>query len=201
MITKEISVLCKKRKSIYNIKSSDGVNWIGNDEALYPLYKFKELDKSACYALLDIPDGKEDSMAYFDCIRWNPKLLEDEGRNDKLLPDDGMTMVKSGNSYKTFTVDDAIYFVNEKYFKPIKDLRENTQNVIRYFIRKDGCRRYIVVKNGFIPIAIIGTSSILSREYIVSMYEYLKVCEMTLAAEEKEYTDSEVQQTFEEIDR
>ena len=100
--------VCKKRKSIYNIKSSDGVNWIGNDEALYPLYKFKELDKSACYALLDIPDGKEDSIAYFDCIQWNPKLLEDEGQNDKLLPDDGMTIVK------TFTVDDAIYFVDEK---------------------------------------------------------------------------------------
>ena len=202
MITKEISKLCKKRKSIYNIKGSDNVNWIGDGSALYPLYKFNDLDKPACLALLDIPDGEEESIGYFDYLLHSIHILGDLQQSDRLLPNDGLTVVIHGESYKTYVIDNEILFINEKYFKPIKDIIKNENNVIRCFLRYDKEQKFVVVKSGFTVIAIICTSNVLSLKYIETMREYLRICEITLKSNSSNndaFADIN-QQTFEDCE-
>ena len=174
MEIKRIINLCKQSGQL-GIYENEGMQWLTDGYALYPLFNLPLFDEETICATYDISAKKAEKMR----ITFNLKLpAMFDYRNDI----DEETVCKRGlpmfNDLVPITTTHGIEFIQRKYLKPFSDADDN---MLFIFERKtEAGATYFVVKDGLMLVGIILPYDCINEEFVSNIKNLYQQCEITL---------------------
>lgn len=159
-----------KKDKVINIVNQNGIQLIGNQNYMYCVNNdIPRLDKNSIIALWEIP-GK-DLEKYEISVDTAPKdIYSDICSNESIIGPIGIRITYLQNEYMAFKTSRGVLFVNYAYMEPLRGPEE-----IRFFERIDSDNSLkIVVKSGFILLAVLTPVNLIMEEMFVSYLNLLK---------------------------
>ncbi len=153
MIFKNLTALCRQHKCIWLFDGANGVQWITEGHALYPLHGMPELSGNVLARVFDVPEKdigkysiqhKEQLPAvydYGDCI----------GAEIQLTPEP-IIIKRYDTILCPVQTSRGLMFYDPEYLKPLRDLQDTLE--IHERATPEG-QVYLAVKSGFLLQAII----------------------------------------------
>ena len=182
MLIQKIKKICKAEKKIVIVNRSDGSQWIGTNNALYPVLDIR-LNRDSVAVLFDLGSDVED----YDIITVDAASLENSGMT-LCDTEDGETELSTMKFDLSFYGIDCIPITDgevalcmkPEHLDPLKEYSERT-----YWLRRCDHWYYIAVKNGYQIIAVIG-----AYKYPPYIIEDIKVL-IQLAVQLRDGADAE----------
>lgn len=174
MIIKNIAAICKKSKQI-RITENDGIQWVGNSYAMYPLYNLPCLDQNNVYTIFDFNEKQKNSTVFINNELKNI-CLDDICEKEVGLEPNGECIIHADSILKSFKCSLGIAFIDMAYLKPLKDA-ENGLLFYERFINDSVS--YIAVKSGFMLLAVIMPVDVINEDYIEKTENFLNACKLS----------------------
>lgn len=152
MIVKKIIDICKAANSLYVYEDNNGVQWLSDGSAIYPLHgvpRFEDADEIC--RTFDISEKKKDKMHF----RWNYTMpsgiqFTDFCENEEVC---NRAPVDLRDGTIPFFDSEKMLFMQAKYMGPIMDVPEDDIEV--YERKSTAGKPYFAVKSGLMLKAII----------------------------------------------
>lgn len=185
MKIKTIEALCKARGTIY-LADAEGVQWISDGVAVYPLYGMPQLDESNIFTMFDIPDEKRGKYMFDDSGRIAHTMnLADNTDGERQVQQSDILLQSGGYILMPIKTSKGIVYINKKYLAPFADSENGVMLYER--IAPDGTV-YIAVKTGFFLSGVISPVNIMNKSFAD---ELLEIATLTAAELKKESADEE----------
>jgi len=150
MKIKKIAALCKKTRRIIVSTDENGVQWIGNGFAMYPLFGMPIMAQENIYTIFDITD-KQAGKIYFSDSSLDTICLDDNCENENLLKENETKLIIADKTIQSYQTSNGIAFIDVSYLGPIEDIeilsvyeRISTEGKI-YFAIKAGLILYGII--------------------------------------------------------
>lgn len=148
MKLQKIVDICKKSGQMY-ITHAEDTQWVGNGQAVYPLYDSPKLQAEELCTIYGITEDQQDKMILNEksASEYDVSFAALDGTEEAVtvVP---MEITFGGASYKMLECKDGISFVRRLYFTPFK---EETQ----IWRKKNKCGEYFVVTAGMFVVGVI----------------------------------------------
>lgn len=166
MKIRKIGALCKayKRFVVYNV--GNGMQWISDGYAAYPLYDLPPLEEDNVFAIFDIPEDKRGKM-YFDERHGVPSGMSfaDAVADEIEIKPYLIGIIWQGEIYYPCKSREGILFIDKKYLSPFEE------GAVLYERWADNGVPYIVVKRGMLIEGVITPAGIATAELADLMCE------------------------------
>lgn len=166
MKIRKIGALCKayKRFVVYNV--GNGMQWISDGYAAYPLYDLPPLEEDNVFAIFDIPEDKRGKM-YFDERHGVPSGMSfaDAVADEIEIKPYLIGIIWHGEIYYPCKSREGILFIDKKYLSPFEE------GAVLYERWADNGVPYIVVKRGMLIEGVITPAGIATAELADLMCE------------------------------
>lgn len=162
MKIKTIEALCKARGTIC-LADAEGVQWISDGMAAYPLYGMPRLDKSNIFTVFDIPEDKRGKYMFDDSGRIADTVnLSDNADGEKQVESGGILIHTGGYILVPIKTSGGIIYINKKHLAPFSDSENGVMLYER--ISKSGTV-YIAVKTGFFLAGVISPVNVINKDF------------------------------------
>ena len=151
MKIKPIEAIIKNKKTIQIRVDEEGVQWLGDGCAVYPLHSFPKLDEDTIFRFLDVPKDKQNKFTYSEGEFPIGFPLRDNMPGEKLLKRSEIRIVANGVKLLPLYTDSGMIFINERYLAPFAD----EENGFELYERKGIGQTLIAVKTGFLLAGLI----------------------------------------------
>ena len=151
MKIKPIESIIKNKKSIQIRVEEEGVQWLGDGCAFYPLNGFPKLNEETIFRFLDVPKDKQNKFTYSEGEFPIGFPLRDNMPGEKLLKRSEIRIVANGVKLLPLYTDSGVIFINERYLAPFTD----EENGFELYERKGIEQTIIAVKTGFLLAGLI----------------------------------------------
>jgi hypothetical protein len=173
MIFKNLTALCRAHKRIYLYGDPEGVQWVGDGGALYPLHGMPGMVEDDLQAVFDVPE--KDEGKYLIDQHWTlPEIFcykDVDPRGETQLRPEPFILKRYDTILCPVQTSQGLRFYNPDYLKPLKDL----QNTLEIYERHtEGGQLYFAVKSGMLLQAIILP---LAPDYGKILDELLTLCQ------------------------
>lgn len=185
MKIKKVEALRKSDRRII-LYEGDGVQWIGNGCAAYPLHNMPVLDENNVFTLFDI--AEKDREKYLLRSEELPDALDfnDSSDTEIMLDRISIDLYINGCDVAPYVGSSGIIFVETRYLAPFIKQEGGFELYERF--TKIG-KPYIAVKSGLFLIGVIMPSNgIISKDFTDNL-EYIALLSrvaLNAAAEERE---------------
>ena len=168
MKIKKVEAICKSDRRIF-LYEGDGVQWIGNGVALYPLHNMPVLDEKTIFTLFDV--AEKDREKYQLRTEPLPAAVDfnDSTETEVLIDQIPLTLSVQGLNVVPATGSSGIIFVETRYLAPFAKQEPGFELYERF--TKAGTP-YIAVKSGLFLIGVISPSKIITPQFIDDL-EYI----------------------------
>lgn len=185
MKIKKVEALCKSDRRII-LYEGDGVQWIGNGYAAYPLHNMPVLDENNVFTLFDI--AEKDREKYLLRSEELPDALDfnDSSDTEIMLDRISIDLYINGCDVAPYVGSSGIIFVETRYLAPFIKQEGGFELYERF--TKIG-KPYIAVKSGLFLIGVIMPSNgIISKDFTDNLEYIASLSRVALnaAAEERE---------------
>ena len=191
MKIKQIESILKQDKAII-VAETPSCQWLGNGDALYPVYNLPKLTKENIFTLFDIAEDKREKFYFKELELPIPLNLEDNDDTEVLIERDTMSIIARGRVLEPLKTSQGMAFINQRYLKPFA----NEENGYELYERTNNHgRTYIAVKGGFMLLGIIGTYDLVDDNFISTIKSWLELSRVTMlnkAQEKGENIDSQL---------
>ena len=145
----QIINLCKKTGELYVVHTGD-VQWVGNGQAMYPLYDLPKLTAEELCNIYSITEEQQSKMILNDKKAEDfPGVDFDEaGASDIPVEINKMAIIYAGQTMLTLKSGDEINFARRIYFTPFKE-------EIELWKKECAVGTYYVVTTGMLTVGII----------------------------------------------
>lgn len=184
MILKNLATMCRKRLFIEMFHDRNGMQWIGEGHAIYPMVGIPEVNKEQVLFLFDIPEKKR-----AECFTVDQGNIEDfydvsDGAADNEAQMMPPAMMTGGKLLTPIMTSQGIAFFNAEYLKPVSDC-EDLSMYERY---TESGELYLVAKSGMMVEAVVIPEN-MSGDRGKNLLESLqKITEMMAAQLEEDET-------------
>lgn len=181
MILKNLAAMCRKRLFIEMFHDRNGMQWIGEGHAIYPMVGIPKVNKEQVLFLFDVPEKKR-----AECFTVDQGNIEDfydvsDGAADNEVQIMPPAMMTGGNLLTPIMTSQGIAFFNAEYLKPVSDC-EDLSLYERY--TKSG-ELYLVAKSGMMVEAVVIPEN-MSGDRGKNLLESLKKIAVMMAAQLEE---------------
>ena len=188
----KIGALCKayKRFVVYNV--GNGMQWISDGYAAYPLYDLPPLEEDNVYAIFDIPEDKRGKM-YFDERHDVPSGMSfaDAVADEVEIKPYSIGIIWQGAIYYPCKSREGVLFIDKKYLSPFEE------GTVLYERWAENGTPYIAAKRGMLLEGVITPAGIATAELAELLCE---VGNLTAAVSEGGNGDYAAEEEQEEID-
>ena len=169
MKIKKIEALCKSDKRII-LYDGDGVQWIGNGCAAYPLHNMPVLDETNVFTLFDV--AEKDREKYYLRSEELPVALDfnDSSDTEVMLDRVPIDLYISGHGVAPYVGSSGIIFVETRYLAPFIKQEGGFELYERF--TKIG-KPYIAVKSGLFLVGVIMPSNGIITSDFIENFEYI----------------------------
>jgi len=152
MIIKKIAALCKSVKGVTLFDDEEnGIQWITDGYAVYPLYDMPRMDGKTILAVLDVPGEKLGEFRVRSMKLPTNLNFNDDDDNERMLPEMDIGILFRNMKIIPARTSRGLWFFNPKYLEPLNDL-----DGFEIYERKDKDGKiYFAIKTGFMLQAII----------------------------------------------
>lgn len=185
MKIKKVEALCKSDRRII-LYEGDGVQWIGNGCAAYPLHNMPVLDETNVFTLFDV--AEKDREKYYLRSEELPAALDfnDSSDTEVMLDRVPIDLYISGHGVASYVGSSGIIFVENRYLAPFTKQEGGFELYERF--TKIG-KPYIAVKSGLFLVGVIMLSNgIITSDFIENLEYIASLSRVTFntTAEERE---------------
>lgn len=169
MKIKKVEALCKSDRRII-LYEGDGVQWIGNGCAAYPLHNMPVLDETNVFTLFDV--AEKDREKHYLRSEELPAALDfnDSSDTEVMLDRVPIDLYISGHGVASYVGSSGIIFVEIRYLAPFIKQEGGFELYERF--TKIG-KPYIAVKSGLFLVGVIMPSNgIITSDFIENL-EYI----------------------------
>lgn len=148
MKLQKIVDICKKSGQMY-ITHVEDTQWVGNGQAVYPLYDIPKLQAEELCALYGITEDQQEKMILNekDATEYDVSFAALDGTEEAVIVAP-MWVTFAGTTYMILKCKDGISFVKRMYFAPFKEETQIWRKQNRY-------GEYFVVTAGMFVVGII----------------------------------------------
>lgn len=173
--------------AVYN-DEQEGIQWIGDGRAIYPLYNFPRLTRENIFRIMDIPEDKQDKINYQENKLPRDRFsFGNSDRAENMLDVGKIGIFTRGILFYPVKTQDGISFINSKNLTPFNDEENGYQLFER--VTADG-DIYIVVKTGFLLAGlVIPYSEVLTKDFAAGLIDIASAT--TAAAANRAYSEPE----------
>lgn len=163
MKIKKVESILKSSKTIITFKSNDSCQWIGNGAAFYPVNNLPTLTKENIFAMLDIPENKQDKF-YFE-ERELPEALcfEDTDFTERILDRSEYSINTQGRNLEPLKTSEGISFIDKRLLSPFEK-EESGYEIYERTSTSGGI--YFAIKSGFLLLGVVGSYDLISDNFI-----------------------------------
>ncbi len=153
MKKEEIISICKKNNYLYR-GICDEVQWIGTDQAAYPLFDLPIMTDNQLLNFLDVEENKQEKYAFYDRSDKITKLLDDSEEKDReiIFKNIGLSLGDQRAQVYATTDGNDFIFIDPVLLKPFKDISAGYSLYVRY---PNPLSPTVIVKKGMLPIGLI----------------------------------------------
>lgn len=172
----KIASLCKSTYTI-QVYQYNGLQFIGNGSAFYPVYGMTELDEESLFVIFDIQGKKADE---FNCnILPAPEgYFSNNADFENIVEKSEIRITYKGNSMMPLETSQGIVFIDTSLLAPIADKLDMVE---LYERTSSGHKPYIVAKIGFILQAVIMPFNCLTEAFCEELEGLSQKCMATFA--------------------
>lgn len=188
MKMKSIVSICKHSKIFYLFDDENGMQWLGDGGAIYPLLKMPPLNPENIFTVFDIP-GKQ-AIDMFVKQKPIPESidLQDVAKCEEILTPHKMEIRYNGRIFQSFHTSQGIQFIDKKYLAPLSDYKD----MLQLYERKDKDGRiYIAAKNGLLLVAVIMPFKVIDEKFVEEVRIFTQDCEKNLKFQQERERKSE----------
>lgn len=148
MKLQKIVDICKKSGQMY-ITHAEDTQWVGNGQAIYPLYDLPKLQAEELCTIYGITEDQQDKMILNEksATEYDVSFAALDGSEEAVVVVP-MEITFGGASYKILRSKTGISFVKRLYFSPFK---EETQ----VWQKKNKCGEYFIITAGMFVVGVI----------------------------------------------
>ena len=174
MITKKIISLCKK-SGVLHLFDSDGVQWISDGAAIYPLFDLPWFDEETLCKAYDIPEKTAEKML----IKHDnslPSFLNVADTTPEEMPCEyGEAIFERAIP---ITTSHGMEFIDKKYLSPFADA---DPDLLGIFERTgENGQTVFAVKQGFCLVGFIMPYDCINEKFVNRLKDICRQCEITL---------------------
>lgn len=177
MNIKKIIDICKKSGTLIIFEGKDGLQWIGDGAAFYPLYNLPNFDTESICRAYDITEKQAAKMHFRD--EPLPDVLNFQDTHpDEIQCEREEALFGGGYGITPIITSEGMLFINGRYLLPIAGAADE---MLYIFERKtkDG-QIYFAVKQGFMLIALIWPFDCINEKFVKRLKSISEQCEITL---------------------
>lgn len=181
MKLKKLAALCSRAGmyKLYNQVRASGeveVQWLGDGEALYPLYGLPYVTEMELYRMLDVPDKKQDEIMFAqdDLPEWMD--VRDVCAGEQRVVESGVVIRVNGAEMLPLRWEDKLIYISRRHLDPVSDAAE-----LDLYVRmgRKG-QQYVVVKDGLQLVGIIMPPNCVTTQFADTMAELANMTRRTL---------------------
>ena len=161
MKIKKIESILKARKTIV-VFSGNGVQWLGDGAAFYPVYNLPKLTRDNLFTMFDIPEDKREKFYFEERGLPSSVNFEDFDDGETVLGKPLLALYAKGMSLEAYETSKGVSFINSRYREPFADIEDGIE---LYERTTPAGRTYFAVKGGFIVLGIISPVDILNEDF------------------------------------
>lgn len=163
MKKKEIISICKKNNYLYR-GIYDGVQWIGTDQAVYPLFDLPIMTDNQLLNFLDVEENKQEKYVFYDKSDKITKLFDGSEEKDREIIFKNIVLSLGDQKMQVYVTTDNndFVFIDPALLKPFKDISAGYSLYVRHLLGP--MTTIVIVKKGMLPIGLIFPIPI-SRNY------------------------------------
>lgn len=182
MKIKSIISICKQAQTFYLYDDENGIQWLGDGGAIYPLLKMPRLDQENIFTIFDIPDKQAREMIALQKPLPEGIDLQDVVECEKILTAYKMEIRYAGRIFQSFHMSQGILFIDKKYLAPLSDYKD----MLQLYERKDkNGRIHIAAKNGLILVAVIMPFKVVNEKFVEELRIFTQDCETALKIQQE----------------
>lgn len=168
--------VCKDRKYARILEFENGIQWLGDGSAFYPLANMPNIQEEHIYTLFEIPERKKDD--YIISVENTPMVIFDDIDNDEIPIKDDTLSIRIGDRHlKPLYTDTGLIMLDETYLKPLSDYPE-----LSYFKRMaENGQEVIAIKAGIFLVAMIMPYNGIDADLVRKMETLTAYMKATLA--------------------
>ena len=170
MKNEKIINLCKRCGHITIFYGNEGVQWITDGAAIYPLFGCPVFDEPSFRATYDITD--ENKQISF---KEMPKCVDfsNETENETEVERGGQIF-----GLVPLMTSHGVEFIQSKYLTPFAD---SDNNMIRVYERTNAAgMTYFAIKDGFMLVGLIMPYDCINEAFVKRLKDLAEQCEITL---------------------
>ena len=191
MKMRKVIDLCKAAGEL-RLYEHEGVQWISDGWALYPLWGMPALTPEGLCTAYDIPDKKWEKIQFVYDPTGIPKAIDtaDIADGEKKAIRAPLWIRWGGMSLVPFAVSTGVVWLDAAYLTPF----EKDDRLELYERRSPDGRLYFAVKVGFELVGILFPAALPHKELTVDLEILAKQCRLSLENEQKATPEDEVEQ-------
>lgn len=158
MKIKSVVDICKKSGFMYLIMDKDGIQWLGDGVAYYPLVNAPVFDEESIYSTFDITEKAAEGIIF-----RNEEIPEGfnfgtDCDGEMYAERNDVVVSYRNKEYYIYHTEDGALYVNVNYLRPLE--KDNVEVYIRYTKDK---KPYFVYKLGYMVQAVVAPVTFDSR--------------------------------------
>lgn len=176
MKIKAIVSICKKAKAfrLFDNCEENGLQWLGDGNAVYPLLKMPPLNEKNLFAVFDIPEKQQNKMYVTNDALPENIDFRDAVECENILTPGEMDIGYAGRVLRPLHTSQGLTFIDTKYLDPLTDY----EDMLELYERTDRSGNlYIAVKSGFMLVAVILPFYAIKERFITQLRTFTRDCE------------------------
>ncbi len=194
MKIKKIIDICKKHGILY-ILNGNGVQWISDGAALYPLYNVPEFDEETLCRTFDITEKQQQKITFRQEIRLPSQFCFEDFAPGEVMCEQSPVIISGGtHGIVACKTSQGIMFLDRKYLAPLEDTAEGMLEIFER-MTADG-QIYFAAKSGFMLLALILPYDAINEIFVKQLKTLCEQCEIALFNKQSRERANEQQSIF-----
>ncbi len=192
MIIKKIIDVCKKKKAFVLCEDENGVQWLSDGAAMFPLYGLPQFCEETIFRTFDIPEKQQKKMHF----SHKPALPSDFNFKDYFPGEKECArqfqLITGASDTLPYNTTQGIKFIHSEHLLPLADAPQLT---ICERVKEDGTL-YFAAKSGFVLLAIITPFDVITEDFTEQLRNFSLACEKAFDNKRKQEIFSEQEKLF-----
>lgn len=190
--------ICKAERTLYLCDTNDGVQWLSNGKALFPLFNHPTYEEKSIFAAFGI-DEKQQEKITFKHFPTTPAHIDisDAVAGEFVVERAGGISVHYGGKYLIpYKTQQGIMFINGDSLAPLAD----DDNKMLYERRATNGSTYFAIKSGFMISGIVLPENVIDDVFVRQIRDLHTQCDLTLYNQSMEKdSPQDEQQTIDKL--
>ncbi len=190
--------ICKAEHTLYLCDTQDGVQWLGNGKALFPLFNHPIYEEKSIFAAFGIDEKQQDKITFKHFSATPAHIDISDTADGEFLAEraGGIAIYYGGRYLIPYKTQQGIMFISGDSLAPLAD----DDNKMLFERRAANGSTYFAIKSGFMISGIVLPENVIDDVFVRQIHDLHIQCALTLHNQsiEKNSPQSE-QQTIEQL--